>query len=267
MDEPTGKDKADNKAGWGRLEKSCADTMSPIQLLNAPVSLSSSPAKSVPILANNSTSASLDALNDLNSVWPESARVGEESPSSGQEMPAMDGGLEKIHHGPTSQADPHPSRHHPSSLSPRESRTLLHGLGGEYLVMADLALSGYRVIQSAPGCAYDLLVELDGPRYVRVQVKSTHQEKTSRPDTKKLLYKWELRRGNNRKTSRFYADSEFEIVALVATDIREIAYIPKTQVPTSCIKLRSPTADIHPQSTRGRINDYPFSQALSEVMK
>lgn len=209
----------------------------------------------------NSTTDPIEALND---IWPDQPTEALVSPSTLLESD-LEGGRLSDHEGPVTNQIPANSSHPQSS--PRESLTIWHGSGGEYLVMADLILSGYRVTQAHSGSAYDLLVELDGPRFIRIQVKSTGSETTTRPGTKKLFYRWELRRGNNRNTPRHYANSEYEIVALVATDIREIAYIPKTQIPISNIKLRSPSADMDPQCVRGRINDYPFSQALAEVLK
>lgn len=99
------------------------------------------------------------------------------------------------------------------------------GKAAEHLVCADLMLCGYRAFIADAGCPYDVVLDIDG-RMIRVQVKATLTLRNSRSSKKKPLmaYVFNPRRGNKGR-KRLRADS-CDLVALVALDIRAIAYMP-----------------------------------------
>jgi hypothetical protein len=104
---------------------------------------------------------------------------------------------------------------------------LAAGTAGEHLVTADLLLQGYRAILAPQHCPYDVLVEHHG-RLIRVQVKSARQPTIETRDSGGQYtpaYKWSTRRAG-KGGRRLYESDGFEVLALVALDIRRIAYLP-----------------------------------------
>lgn len=102
---------------------------------------------------------------------------------------------------------------------------LAAGFAGEHLVVADLLLDGYRALMAEQHCPYDVLVDL-GSRLVRVQVKSARQpRKDTRDDRQRTpAYMWSTRRAG-KGARRKYDDDGFDVLALVALDIRRVAYL------------------------------------------
>ena len=99
------------------------------------------------------------------------------------------------------------------------------GRAGEYLVAADLLLSGYGAFLTAQGLSCDIILEANG-RLFKVQVKTTRKP-IPVPNRKKRTQKYcfNVRRcGKNGRRS--YRDKEVDLFALVAIDSREIGYIP-----------------------------------------
>jgi hypothetical protein len=111
------------------------------------------------------------------------------------------------------------------------------GKAAEHMVVADLILSGYRAYLTEQGLPYDVVVDHEGNLY-RVQVKASRCAK--RMPQRAIHtpgYLYNVRRagkGGRRK----YADDEFDIVALVAMDVRIVAYLPFKGLQT--IWLRPP---------------------------
>lgn len=98
------------------------------------------------------------------------------------------------------------------------------GRAGEYLVCADLILSGHNAFLSDQGLPFDVVAIING-KVMRVQVKTT-QEKKPIPQRKKHTpaYLFHLRRCG-KGGRRSYDDTDFDFMALVALDIKRIAYI------------------------------------------
>src|ERR1700681_1688362 len=99
------------------------------------------------------------------------------------------------------------------------------GKAAEHLVVADLILQGHRAYLTDQGLPYDVVLDDAGHLY-RVQVKSTRQPKRI-PQRESFFpgYYFHVKRagkGNRRQ----YRDDEFDMLALVALDIRVIAYMP-----------------------------------------
>ena len=105
-----------------------------------------------------------------------------------------------------------------------EVNDLQIGEAGEHLVCADLILNGCPAFQSAQGLPYDVCVNFNN-RVYRIQVKTTRAprpvpQRVNRTDA----YLFHTRRcGKGGRQS--YAESDFDILALVALDIKKVAYL------------------------------------------
>ncbi|MDD3030346.1 MAG: hypothetical protein PHS57_08770 [Alphaproteobacteria bacterium] len=141
------------------------------------------------------------------------------------------------------------------------------GKAAEHLVCFDLMIQGYRAYLSDQGLPYDVLVDLGGT-FVRIQVKSTLKAKNANAKGKapNTIYQFYARsRGKNRKGTRL-SEEHCDIVAFVAIDIRQIAYVP--------IKVCPQTLGLYPpgyvfggqgkKSRYERIHELPFGGALEQ---
>ncbi len=137
------------------------------------------------------------------------------------------------------------------------------GTAAEHLVCAELILKGYTAYLTGQGCAYDIAIDLNG-QMVRVQVKATSKLRAVPQriaDTP--AYLWHVRRAG-KGGKRLYGAKEFDILALVAIDIKTVAYFDVTDKIKQCVIL-------HPPNTVGRcrnfklknIDQYPFLEALN----
>jgi hypothetical protein len=101
---------------------------------------------------------------------------------------------------------------------------LAAGIAGEHLVCADLLLSGYRAYLTDQNCPYDVAVD-HANRLIRIQVRSTRQQRGI-PQRSDYIpaYLWYVRKAGKLGRRQFRSD-EVDVVALVALDTREIAYI------------------------------------------
>jgi hypothetical protein len=160
-------------------------------------------------------------------------------------LPTVDGGFKAI------LADP--------------SRALDLGKAAEHIVCADLILAGYRVFLSDQGLPYDLLVDIDG-RFIRVQVKGTCAAKNANAKGRSAntVYVFNVRRrGKFGKGSRLGVE-HCDVVALVALDIRVVAYFPVAKV--------SQTVSLYPigykfpgkfkRSRYAAVDGFPFAEAV-----
>jgi hypothetical protein len=137
---------------------------------------------------------------------------------------------------------------------------LAAGTAAEHLVCADLLMAGHRAFLADQNCAYDVAVDVDG-RLVRIQVKATRcQRAIPQRATHVPAYLWHVRRAG-KGGARNYAADEFDMLALVALDIRRIAYLPPS--------LTKQTVHIRPPGTVGgkQFDGYPFAGALREVRR
>ena len=100
------------------------------------------------------------------------------------------------------------------------------GKAAEHLVVADLILSGYRAYLTDQGLPYDVVIDEGGILY-RLQVKATCQVRPV-PQRKAFTpgYLFHVRRAG-KGGRRVYQRDDFDLVALVALDIRVIAYMPR----------------------------------------
>lgn len=137
------------------------------------------------------------------------------------------------------------------------------GYAAEYLVLSDLLSQGFKAFPTLPDMNYDILVDL-GSRFVRVQVKSTIGP--SRFVDKRVgeTYRWITRPG---KDSSQYCLGDFDMFALVAMDIGKIAYISAQDTINQIYKLSAPgtVGSVHKKFRN--IDQYPFTEALSQLKK
>lgn len=139
------------------------------------------------------------------------------------------------------------------------------GKAAEHLVCADLILRGYRVFMSDAGSPYDVLVDYDG-RIYRVQVRSTLKPKNAnaRGRNPRFAYVFSARRRGRFGRQKISA-AECDIVALVALDIRIVAYFPLSAV-GSTMQLDPPgplSPALNGKSRWARtIDAYPIEGAL-----
>lgn len=141
-------------------------------------------------------------------------------------------------------------------------RALEVGKAAEHLVCADLIMSGYRAFLTDQGLPYDVVVDLAG-RLIRVQVKATALPKPvpNRPGSG-ISYQWHCRRAG-KGSARLIGNDDFDILALVALDIRVVAYMRMTDRVLQTIHLRMPNcATKHNNRRWANIDQHPFGDAI-----
>lgn len=152
-------------------------------------------------------------------------------------------------------------RDEPDSARVRGITDLAAGTAAEHLVCADLLLDGWRAFLADQNCPYDVAVDVGG-RLVRLQVKSTREPKpVPQRSAWVSAYQWHVRRAG-KGGRRTYADDEFELLALVALDIRRIAYLPPS-LQRQTVHIRVP--GIPGKGTGKQFADFPFEETLAEV--
>lgn len=101
------------------------------------------------------------------------------------------------------------------------SNSLRLGRAAEYLVLADLLLSGYEAFTSDQGLPFDIVVE-DHGTLKRLQVKST--AKIFENDKNAGVYRFELRSSRTKERNAYYRVWANDYYAFVALDTKKIAY-------------------------------------------
>lgn len=137
---------------------------------------------------------------------------------------------------------------------------LAAGTAAEHMVCADLLLGGWRAFLTDQNCPYDVAVDVDG-RLVRVQVKATRSPRRIpwRANSNDIAaYMWHVRRAG-KGGARVYDSGDFDLLALVALDIRQIAYLPPEHA--------KQTIHIRPPGTIGgkQFCQFGFSIAISGI--
>lgn len=144
---------------------------------------------------------------------------------------------------------------------------LAAGAAGEHLVCADLLLHGYRAFLADQNCPYDVAVDAGG-RLIRLQVKATRKAR-SIPNRKdhQAAYMWHVRRAG-KGGARVYAKGEFDLLALVALDVRRIAYLPPSlSLQTVHIRTHDEAGAPRSGGKSGKtFAMFGFHAALSEVL-
>ncbi len=115
------------------------------------------------------------------------------------------------------------------------------GRAAEHLVVADLIVQGYRAFLTDQGLPYDVVVDVDGRLY-RIQVKATckarnvNTVKRTADRGERYAYTWHVRRVGKKGRKRL-SDSDCDVLALVALDVKRIAYVPVSACGT-CVNMR-----------------------------
>lgn len=113
------------------------------------------------------------------------------------------------------------------------SASLQLSKAGEHLACASLLLQGYNAFLAEAGLPYDILVELKNGKFGRVQVKSTCDMMTPRPNKKghkrfTKLYRFAIRAG--RKGDRRISGTHCDYFAFVALDRGIVAFMKHKEV-------------------------------------
>lgn len=115
-----------------------------------------------------------------------------------------------------------------------DSRELEIGKAAEHLVCADLILQGHKAFLADQGLSYNVVLDYKNKLW-RVQVS-------------------------------IIASGEFDILALVALDIRIIAYIKISDKVLQAIHLREPKSlKLHANRRYHNIDEYPISALLEKL--
>lgn len=164
-----------------------------------------------------------------------------------------------------------PRRHFAATLrelSCRPESALELGKAAEHLVCADLILQGFRAYLSDQGLPYDIVVDLDG-RLIRIQTKAAcfHKNVNMAGRSPKLAYSFSARRRGKNGSSRL-RDTDCDIIAFVALDIRVVAYLPIKEVGQTC-QLGPPGFEFRGNFKRRwhtSIEGFPFADALERML-
>ena len=144
---------------------------------------------------------------------------------------------------------------------------LAAGAAGEHLVCADLLLLGHRAFLADQNCPYDVAVDVAG-RLIRIQVKATRGAKAVPQRVGHFpAYQWHVRRAG-KAGRRVYGADEFDLLALVALDIRRVAYLPPSRV-AQTIHIRThdnPEPPKHGGKSGKTFTQFPFAAAMMKVL-
>ena len=153
-------------------------------------------------------------------------------------------------------------------------RALGIGAAGEHLVCADLLLAGYPAFLAGQGSPYDIALDLNG-RLVRLTVKSVvgPRRRAGRMMAREeyIFVIGRTKRDHRGKTTRrAYSTNDVDLVALVALDIKAIAYLPMSACPTGLNFLAphgAPSANKFGPKNRPRLlfSDHSLSAALQAM--
>ena len=146
------------------------------------------------------------------------------------------------------------------------SRELNMGRAGEYLVLADLLLKGYQCFDSGQGANYDLIMENDNGKLLKIQVKTTEKIKQWGKDTRKKSASYHFytkRCGKN--GIKQYKKGDFDLYALVMLDIKQIAYLPFTGVHKNSLTLLDKNTSNFAKQKSLIWQDLTLERALKEL--
>lgn len=141
------------------------------------------------------------------------------------------------------------------------------GLASEHLVCSDLILQGYPAHLTSQMSPYDIAVDVNG-FLLRVQVKATAKKTSYTNPNKPDRYRWQIKRSRKDWKTGLkvnYKPGDFDILALVATDIKTIAYLPFKDHMQTTIEMYD-TKDIR-RSTSRNIYEFTFERAISELLE
>ena len=150
----------------------------------------------------------------------------------------------------------------------KPANALAVGTAAEHLVCADLILSGYKTSMASAGLAYDVIMDHNG-RLFRVQVKASVCERSQSRGGKdgtacRMQYIFGVR-CNGKFNRKRLSDDDCDIVAMVALDIRKIAYFP-VAVCAQAVRLDKPgtvrTTKSGQRTWARTIDEFPIERAV-----
>lgn len=127
---------------------------------------------------------------------------------------------------------------------------LKFGRAGEHLVCYDLIMMGYDAFLSDQGLPFDVICIKDN-KLIKIQVKST--KSVIEDFRKRLIYRFGIRRGKG--NLRRYTSEEVDVVAFVALDTKEIAYISIDKVKQT-MEFKSHNVEYFIDKGGAYINDF-----------
>lgn len=151
------------------------------------------------------------------------------------------------------------------SMAADPSCALELGKAAEHFVCADLILQGFRAYLSDQGLPYDIVIDFNG-RLIRVQVKAACYPKNVNVKGRheRIAYTFHVRRRGKNGQSRLSND-DCDIVALVALDTRQTAYLP-IEITGQCVQIspdgKEPEVKIWRSGWLRTIGQWPISDAL-----
>lgn len=139
------------------------------------------------------------------------------------------------------------------------------GKAAEHIVCADLIMAGYPAFLSDQACPFDVVADV-GDRLIRIQVKATLQPRNMNATGRnpRLGYSWSVRVRGKKGQAKRLDEAHCDVIALVAMDIRCIAYFP-VSVPGQTMQLNPPGKVGNQRSSRNWIGDvtsFPFKAAI-----
>ena len=166
------------------------------------------------------------------------------------------------------------------------SNELQTGKAGEHLACCDLLYLGKNAFLTDQGLPYDIVLDIEG-QILRVQCKTATKPIVKANTNGQKYYIFNLRRGRSRKQApskgneRKLPLKETDLIAFVALDIKQIAYVPTKELVGKSDKhlvqllvFRSPnevytnrrytTGTIRKDTTR-YINQCPLDAALLSI--
>lgn len=153
----------------------------------------------------------------------------------------------------------------PTRLSELGLSAMDVGKAAEHIVCADLIMSGYDAFLSDQCCPFDIVADV-GDRLVRVQVKATLAPRNMNPRRRnpRIGYSWSVRLRGKLGQARRLDATHCDVIALVAMDVRAIAYFP-VDLPGQTMQL-DPPGVVGKQRTAlnnwlGDVTSFPFEPA------
>ena len=144
-----------------------------------------------------------------------------------------------------------------------EISDLMLGHAAEHIVCTDLLLMGYKAFLTEQICPYDIIVEINN-NLLRIQVKATRTHKRMPQRVNHFpSYIWHVKRAGKRG-KRHYCGDEFDILALVAVDTKQVAYLFANETKLTVV-IRP---DFAPRNKGSKLfSDYTFDKILTKMNK
>ena len=137
------------------------------------------------------------------------------------------------------------------------------GKAGEHLVCAELITKGYKAFLSDQGLHYDVIVDIDG-KLIRVQVKTTRTHRyIPQRKIRTSAYLFNVRR-MGKGGRKNYGINDVDVFALVALDIKKIAFVNKKEV-----KQTMHFRNVKPKNKSKLFrlfDDYTFERSLNGII-